>query len=336
MIQQITSPWHTPDWQNQLRAVIDDPLILAERLGLPTSTFLEMQQAHRLFALRVPYALLNRIRQGDINDPVLRQFLPLSEETSIVPGYTSDPLHEKAVNPAPGLLHKFDNRVLFTVTQACAVHCRYCFRREFNYQDNIPGKAGWQKALDYTASDTSIEEVILSGGDPLTLPDNYLGWLINKIAEIKHVTTLRIHTRLPIMIPQRITQDLLNVLTLNRFKVVIILHCNHANEINDDVMLACHLLHEQGITLLNQSVLLRGVNDCAQAHIDLNKKLFNCGVLPYYIHLLDKVSGTQHFDVPENEACKIMREINHALPGYLVPKLVREVPGALAKQVIAY
>ncbi len=336
MIQQNTSPWQTRDWQNELQALIEDPLELAEALDLPTNTFLDMQQANKLFALRLPASMLDRIERGNINDPVLKQFLPTGKETDIVRGYSSDPLQEKTVNPAPGLLHKFKNRVLLTVTQSCAVHCRYCFRRNFNYQDNNPGKAGWAKALNYILQDANIEEVILSGGDPLSLPDEYLSWLLSSIEKIKHVTTVRIHTRLPIIIPQRITNELLTTLTLNRLKIVMVLHCNHANEIDEEVMHACHLLHERGITLLNQCVLLKDVNDSAQAHIDLNKKIFDCGALPYYIHMLDKIAGAHHYDVSEAKAQQIMQDINKALPGYLVPKLVREVPGAGAKEMLSF
>jgi EF-P beta-lysylation protein EpmB len=336
MIQQITSPWQTQDWQEALRDIISDPVELAEALALPTDTFLQIQQAHKLFPLRIPVSIFNRIEGNNLNDPVLKQFLPQANETTIKQGFCSDPLNERAVNPASGLLHKFKNRVLLTVTQACAVHCRYCFRREFNYKENNPGKAGWTPALNYIVENTDIEEVILSGGDPLTVPDEYLEFLLERLSRIPHIKTLRIHTRLPVIIPQRITDTLLRVLTLNRLKIVMVLHCNHANEIDDNVLEACHLLREQGITLLNQAVLLKDINDSAQAHIALNKKLFDCGVLPYYLHLLDPVAGAHHFDVPENQAQQIMREINAALPGYLVPKLVREVPGSPAKQLISF
>lgn len=334
MIQQKTSPWQTLDWQKCLQDTLTTPETVAQAIDLPVDMVTSMQGGHLSFPIKIPRTLLNRIERGNPQDPVLRQFLPLAAELELKSGYSTDPLAEKKANPAPGLLHKFTHRVLLTVTQHCAVHCRYCFRRHFDYAANTPSRQNWQEALDYIAQNTQIEEVILSGGDPLSLPDAYLKEFIDRLAAISHVQTLRIHTRLPVMIPQRITESLLNTLTEHRLHTVMVLHCNHANELDENVALACELMKTRGIVLLNQAVLLRGVNDTVEAQRALNQTLFNIGVIPYYLHAFDPILGAHHFDVPDHEAMALMRVLRDRLPGYCVPRLVRELAGAGSKVLL--
>jgi len=275
------------------------------------------------------------MKKGDIHDPLLQQILPLGAELQEHPGFVKDPLNETAVNPISGLLHKYHGRVLLTVIGTCAINCRYCFRRSFPYHENNPGTAGWEKALEYIANDSSITEVIFSGGDPLVATDKYLFTLSQKIAAIPHVKTLRIHTRLPIVLPERITTDFIEWFTSSRLKPVLVVHCNHPQEINEEVAVRLHKLRDAKITLLNQAVLLKNINDKADILIKLSETLFEHGVLPYYLHLLDRTRGTAHFEVEEARAKQLIAKIMQKLPGYLVPKLVREIAGAPAKSPIA-
>ena len=281
--------------------------------------------------LRVPRGFVARMRRGDPHDPLLRQVLPLAEECLTAPGFAADPVGDDAAMTVPGVLHKYRGRVLLTATGACAVHCRYCFRRHFPYADANPAADRWQAALGYIAGDASISEVILSGGDPLTLSDRRLGELTDALATIPHVQRLRIHTRLPIVLPERVDDGLLAWLGNLRLPGVVVVHVNHANELDAAVKAALARLKDAGVQLLNQSVLLRGVNDSGDALAALSEALFACGVLPYYLHLLDKVQGAAHFDVPESIAQTIATDMRGRLPGYLVPRLVRELSGAPAK-----
>lgn len=319
-----------PHWQKALAEVITNPAELCELLQLDPAHFAN-EHAIADFALRVPRSFVARMQKGNLHDPLLKQILPLAQETQIMPGYSHDPLHEKSTNPIPGLLHKYHGRVLLLISGGCAINCRYCFRRHFAYQENIPQKSGWESALDYIAADKNISEVIYSGGDPLVAKDTILESLTKKIAKIPHVTLLRVHTRLPIVIPERITDELLHWLTSTRLSPVLVIHCNHANEINADVVNALQRLRKAGVTVLNQAVLLRSINDRADTLIALSQKLFAAGVLPYYLHLLDAVQGAAHFFVPTLEAKQLMGEVARKLPGYLVPKLVQEKFGVLAK-----
>jgi EF-P beta-lysylation protein EpmB len=321
-------------WQTSLRAAISDPLELLTRLGLETYFSERMREATRLFPLRVPRGFVERMRKGDIHDPLLRQVLPISEEFIEAPGYSSDPVGDLAANKIPGLLHKYQGRVLLTLTGTCAVNCRYCFRREFPYTENNPGTAGWQAALDYIAADPSITEVIFSGGDPLVLPDASLAKLVARLEAIPHLTTVRIHSRLPIVLPERITSDLIEWFSASRLKPVMVIHCNHPNEIDAHVTEAIARMRRAGITVLNQSVLLKGVNDTASVLISLSQRLFEISVLPYYVHLLDKVRGSAHFEVSEQEALSLQAELKAHLPGYLVPRFVREEAGASSKTLL--
>lgn len=314
-------------WQQILADLITDPKELLQLLELDPSEKQASITALSQFPLRAPRPFVARIRKGDWSDPLLLQIWPALAEQYDSPGFSLDPLDEMQNNPVPGLLHKYSGRVLLTVAPHCAIHCRYCFRRHFDYAANTPGRKQWQQALDYIRQDKTIEEVIYSGGDPLAASDNLLTWLTKEIADIPHVSTLRIHTRLPVMIPQRINQSLLDWLGNNRLQTVLVLHCNHAQEIDNQVLQSLNTLATNGVILLNQAVLLKGINDNSSILAELSKKLFSANVLPYYLHMLDPVKGVAHFDVEEVRAKQLMLELQRQLPGYLVPKLVREIPG---------
>ncbi|MGO3768966.1 MAG: EF-P beta-lysylation protein EpmB, partial [Vreelandella alkaliphila] len=286
---------------------------------------------HQLFEICVPDAYLTRIAPNDPNDPLLRQVLPVSDEAATPQGYVTDPLEEAEHQPVKGLIHKYANRVLLIASPNCAINCRYCFRRHFPYSDNSPSRAQWQEALDYLRIDTSLNEAILSGGDPLAANDRQLAWLVEQLENIPHLKRLRIHTRLPVVIPDRIDDALVGWLAATRLQKVMVLHINHANEIDQAVIDACTRLKQAGVTLLNQSVLLRGINDSVSALATLSERLFEAGVLPYYLHVVDPVQGAAHFDVPDEEAKALVKQLLEHLPGFLMPRLVREVPGNASK-----
>lgn len=314
-------------WQKLLAAVITEPAELLRLLELDESLLPAATAAAKLFPLRVPRGFVARMQKGDIDDPLLKQVLPLGIETIPTAGFTADPVGDLAANKMPGLLHKYQGRVLINPTGACAINCRYCFRRAFPYADNNPGSAGWAKVLDYIAADETIEEVIFSGGDPLVANDKLLADLINKIAEIKHVQRIRFHTRLPIVLPERITDEFIALFTGTRLQPIMMIHCNHSNEIDDTVITALKKLSDAKVMLYNQSVLLKGVNDNLSVLSALQKKLFALHVQPYYLNLLDKVEGSAHFEVPEAEAQALYKALQSTLSGYLVPQLVREEAG---------
>jgi L-lysine 2,3-aminomutase len=325
MIPLTDVAWQSLSWQEHLQNAVTDISTLVSLLGIPA------ESVQTPFPLLVPLPFLARMVHGDPDDPLLRQVLPVHAELEQTDGYSLDPLRELAQSPTDGMLHKYHGRVLVIASGACAINCRYCFRRHFPYQSFQPDTDAWQHIFDYVRRDPSITEVILSGGDPLVQTDRRLSWIAENIAAIPHVTTLRIHTRLPIVIPNRVCAALLDWLAATPLRVVIVLHANHARELDQSVADATAMLARSGVTLFNQSVLLRGVNDSARALIDLSQRLFTIGVLPYYLHLPDRVIGTRHFDVDDDKAHQIMREVAASLPGYLVPRLVREVPGATAK-----
>jgi EF-P beta-lysylation protein EpmB len=322
-------------WQKQLvesRISIGE---LLKQLNIPPQQRLKIlnnQQIPANFPLRATRSYLQRIAPGDINDPLLRQILPLTAELDLTPGFSNDPLNEANYNTLPGLLHKYPGRALLLITKACAIHCRYCFRRHFPYDDNLPSKTDWQPVFDYLAANTSISEVIFSGGDPLAANDQHLTWMSQQIAKLPHIKRLRIHTRLPIVLPSRVDDRLLNWLSNWPGQRIMVIHCNHPNELDDNVKHALAQLHQAGVTLLNQSVLLRGINDDAPTLMALSEKLFAMGVLPYYLHQLDEVQGAAHFAVEQSRALALIEEVSNGLSGFLVPKLVTEVPGKLAKQ----
>ena len=322
-------------WHAQLREVVTDPAELLGLLGLTPEDLGLARQACDSFPLRVPRAFVSRMRPGDPTDPLLRQVLASAEEMLVTPGYSKDPLAETGeANARPGIIHKYQGRALLLVTGSCAVNCRYCFRRHFPYEENRNSREQWHEALTYIAQDQSITEVILSGGDPLVATDGFLLELCEDIAGIAQVETLRIHTRLPIVLPARVTAGLRRAIASTRLRLVVVVHCNHPNEIDTEVANAMVDLRGWGATLLNQAVLLAGVNDSAQTQVELSEALHRAGVLPYYLHLLDPVQGAQHFEVDETVGIEIVRDMTAQLPGYLVPKLVREIPGEAAKSGI--
>ena len=304
--------------------MLRDPEELCDLLNLQGSDREEINAACSEFPLRIPRPYLARIKLGDLQDPLLLQALPQAAELTETVGYVSDPLDEAAFTPVPGLLHKYHGRVLVVLNGSCAIHCRYCFRRHFPYQEHQISADNWQQILQYIAADESINEVIFSGGDPLTSNDKILSKRCTDLAGIPHVKTLRLHTRLPIMIPQRINEGCVNWMCENRLQIVMVIHCNHAQELDTEVQAILGDLTKAGVVLLNQSVLLRGVNDSVEALEALSRRLFECGVIPYYLHLLDKVQGAAHFDVGEEEARWLRDELSKQVAGYLVPRFVRE------------
>ncbi len=322
---------HTPAWQQELAKAIQSPQELLELLELEREIPIASHAAAQRFPLRVPRGFVARMTKGDAHDPLLRQILPLDEEGRPAPGYTSDPLEELDAMPVPGLLHKYAGRVLLTLTGACGVHCRYCFRRHFPYSDANPAPDQWQQALDYIADRDDVHEVLLSGGDPLSLSDRRLGELVDSLDAIPHLRRLRIHTRMPVVLPERVDTALLNWLSASRLAKVLVIHANHANEIDAGVRTALADLRQADVTLFNQAVLLRGVNDRVRDQAALAETLFDSGVLPYYLHLLDRVQGAAHFEVTEPEARRLLRALQGCLPGYLVPRLAREEASAPSK-----
>ena len=318
-------------WQQELAAAIRDPAELISYLGLDSALLPAAIRAARDFPLLVPLAYARRMQPGDPRDPLLRQVLPLGEELEARPGYVSDPVGDLAAVRAPGVLGKYTGRTLLIATGACAIHCRYCFRREFPYGDQRAADAGWGRAVDEIRNDPGCREVILSGGDPLVLGERRLGALTVALGGIPQLRRLRLHTRLPVVLPSRVNDALLAWLREVPLQVVLVLHANHPREIDDGVREALARLRRSGVTLLNQAVLLRGVNDDTDTLCELSEALFDAGALPYYLHLLDRVGGTAHFDVAESRATALVAAAAARLPGYLVPRLVRENPGAPSK-----
>ncbi|MFD0709984.1 EF-P beta-lysylation protein EpmB [Photorhabdus akhurstii] len=319
------------DWLKQLTDVITDPDELLQLLSLDEHpTLSKGSDARRLFPLRVPRAFVARMQVNDPDDPLLLQVITTPEEFTLTPGFSTDPLDEQR-SAVPGLLHKYRNRALLLVKGGCAVNCRYCFRRHFPYEDNKGNKRNWQQALDYIQQHPELDEIIFSGGDPLMAKDHELDWLINNLEKISHIKRLRIHTRLPVVIPARITTTLCDRLAQSRLQVLMVTHINHANEIDQSLRNSMMLLKQAGITLLNQSVLLRGVNNHSDTLADLSNALFDAGILPYYIHVLDKVQGAAHFMVSDEEARELIRELLTKISGYLVPRLAREIGGEPSK-----
>ena len=321
-----------PDrWQQLWREAIRDPAQLLDLLGLPELAGRVSATAAAQFALRVPQGFVARMRHGDPDDPLLRQVLPLDDEDRPVPGFGLDAVGDLAARGGAGVLHKYEGRALLVATGSCAVHCRYCFRRHFPYGEETAAAGQWRESLDYLAADPSITEVLLSGGDPLSLSTAKLAEFTDGLARLPHVRRLRLHTRLPVVLPERVDAELLAWLSRLPQKVVVVIHANHANEIDAPVAAAVAALRGTGALVLNQAVLLRGVNDSVAALADLSERLFEAGVLPYYLHLLDRVAGSAHFEVPADEARQLHEALSAGLPGYLVPRLVREVAGAPAK-----
>lgn len=317
-----------PDWRRALREAIRDPVTLYRRIGLDPSTLPAAFRSADSFPLLVPESFLARMTPGDPTDPLLRQVLPVEAETRNTAGFSVDPVGDLSARRAPGLLHKYAGRALLVVTGACAVHCRYCFRRHYPYTDEPGSVDAFQPALETVAQDRSIHEIILSGGDPLSRPDAWLQELVRHLAAIPHLNTLRIHTRYPVVLPERVGPPMLEWLCGTRLDPVVVLHANHAAELTGDCLAAIAQLRDAQVSLLNQSVLLAGVNDDADALEALSRRLFAVGVLPYYLHQLDPVAGAAHFQVEDERGCQLLAELRKRLPGYLVPRFVREVEGA--------
>lgn len=326
-----STPAPGAEWRAEMAASFSRVEDLLNHLELPFACLEPGRAAATRFPFRVTRAYAARMAKGDAADPLLRQVLPLADELWEAPGFLSDPVGDRQALAAPGVLHKYHGRALLIVTGACAIHCRYCFRREFPYAEGQLHHSRESEALAYIAADTSLSEVILSGGDPLVLGDERLAELVRTIAAIPHVKRLRLHSRLPIVLPARITPQLATLLTATRLSSVLVIHANHANEFDAEVSQALDRLRRAGVILLNQSVLLQGVNDSVDALVHLSETLFEHGVLPYYLHLLDKARGTAHFDLPEAAAVALHEALRRRLPGYLVPRLVREVAGEAYK-----
>ena len=331
MIHGSLAPVESVSWQSLLARSITDPRQLLRRLQLDPALLDGAIAASADFPLRVPEPYLQRMQPGNPDDPLLRQILPLGEELLEHPGFIMDPLGEEQSNARPGIIHKYHGRLLLIVSGGCAVNCRYCFRRHFPYGDNNLSTEEWQQALDYIRQDQSISEVIYSGGDPLAATDRRLAWLTREIAAIPHVRRLRVHTRLPVVIPQRVTGELIDALCDTRLPVSMVLHCNHANEIDQQLGDAAQRLRQAGVMLLNQAVLLKGVNDSIEDLISLSETLGDHGIMPYYLHVLDHVKGAQHFHVDDRAARELVAEMVARLPGFLVPRLVREIAGERSK-----
>jgi EF-P beta-lysylation protein EpmB len=341
MIQPAQAPVETrvhneePRWQKILAGAVTTPGKLCERLALPESLIAGMEPGHRHFPIRVPEPYLSRIEPGNPRDPLLRQVMPEPAESEPAPGYVTDPLSEFADASASadgGLIHKYQSRALLVVTGACAINCRYCFRRHFPYGDHQLGGSGWEHPLAQLAADERINEVIFSGGDPLATNDRVLGRLAGEVERIPHIKRLRLHTRLPVVIPQRVDSKLLAWLGNTRLQTILVVHVNHPAEIDGDVKEAMEQLKNSGVLLLNQTVLLRGINDDAYTLERLSEALFDAGVLPYYLHAFDPVAGAAHYDPGDERARELARELLTRLPGFLVPRLVREIPGEGSKR----
>lgn len=318
-------------WQRELAAAFTGPDKLLGYLGLGETFDEEMLVAARDFSLRVPRSFADRMRHGDANDPLLRQVLPLGEELRTVSGYTLDPVGDRAAHKGPALLRKYHGRALVMATGSCAVHCRYCFRRHFPYDKQSVRDSLLCNLLDELRSDESVQEVIISGGDPLSLGDSRLATLLNGIRPIRQVKRLRVHTRLPVILPSRVTPGLIQLLVSVQVPTVVVLHVNHPREINAEVRQSLDAMRSAGISLLNQAVLLRGVNDDIDTLCELSETCFDAGILPYYLHQLDAVAGAAHFAVSDEHARDMARRLRARLPGYLVPRLVREIAGAESK-----
>lgn len=318
-----------------MKTAIRDPAELCRRLELDASWIEPARRAAELFPLFAPRDFVDRMKPGDPRDPLLLQVLPLGAELESSPGFSNDPVGDRAALAAPGLLQKYSGRALLITTGACAVHCRYCFRRHYPYHETPKSLTAWEPALAAIAADTSLHEVILSGGDPLTLNDSVLADLSRRLGAVPHLRRLRVHTRLPLMIPARVTESLRAWLTGSRLAPILVLHANHAAELSGEAAGAVSRLADAGVMLLNQSVLLRGINDDAETLVELSERLIDLRVIPYYLHQLDRVQGARHFEVDVERGKSLMRELRARLPGYAVPRYVIELPGEISKRPLA-
>ncbi|MGL4512302.1 MAG: EF-P beta-lysylation protein EpmB [Lacipirellulaceae bacterium] len=320
-----------PTWKRHLREAVRTPAELCDLLGLPESVRDAAERASRGFPLLVPRPFVARMRPGDATDPLLRQVLPIGDELVESPGFRSDPVGDLAAQLTPGVLQKYAGRVLLVTTGACAVHCRYCFRRHFPYSAAPKGIAAWEPAVKRIEADPTIDEAILSGGDPLSLVDGALAGLVERLERVPHLRRLRVHTRLPIVIPERVTDALVATLGGSRLTPVVVLHSNHPQELDASVAAATAKLSAARVLLLNQAVLLRGVNDSVETLAELSRRLIDLRVTPYYLHRLDRVAGAHHFATPDGLGETLVAALRELLPGYAVPRYVAEVEGAPSK-----
>ncbi|TWI11904.1 EF-P beta-lysylation protein EpmB [Lysobacter ruishenii] len=325
-------PFTPPGWQQLWRDAVRDPRELLTLLGLEDQVPDLSVDAAAQFPLRVPRGFVARMRHGDPGDPLLRQVLPLDAEMRPMPGFSLDAVGDGAAKAGDGVIRKYNGRALLVTTGSCAINCRYCFRRHFPYAEETAAAGGWQGAIDLIRADASLHEVILSGGDPWSLATHKLAELTDALATVPHVRRLRIHTRLPVVLPQRVDEALLAWLDALPWPVTVVLHANHANEFDGQVDAALGHLRATGAHLLNQAVLLRGVNDSVDALADLSERGMAAGVLPYYLHQLDRVQGAAHFEVDDDRARALHAGLAKRLSGYLVPRLVREVAGDPGKR----
>lgn len=331
MIPRTDSLWQTSGWQQALRDCITCPKELFDYLELDPALLPAAEKAARQFGLRVPRSFAALMEKGNLADPLLRQVLPTGEELQVAEGYSRDPVGDLAATTQPGLLHKYHGRALLITTGACAVNCRFCFRRHFPYGESSALESHWDGIIRHLSQTHEIQELILSGGDPLMLSDDRLLALMQALETLPHLKRLRIHSRLPIVLPQRVCDQLLGWIAASRLKIILVVHCNHPNEIGTAAQQALGHLSMPNVTLLNQSVLLKRVNDDPDTLIRLSEALFELGVLPYYLHLLDRVQGAAHFAVSPDNISLLEQTLRTRLPGYLVPRLVREEAGAPAK-----
>ncbi|WP_303290571.1 EF-P beta-lysylation protein EpmB [Marinobacter sp. SS5-14b] len=329
------APAEGQSWQQILSNSVCRPEQLLERLGLPVETWLEgAKGGHKQFPVRVPEPFIQRMEPGNPEDPLLRQVMPFADESLEQPGFIRDPLEETTAFQTPGLIRKYKSRALLMVTGQCAINCRYCFRRHFPYDDHRLSPNDRREVITALSASPEINEVILSGGDPLSVNDRLLAQWAEMLDTVPHLRRLRIHTRLPVVIPQRVCNDLLAWLNRSRLQKVVVVHVNHPAEIDSPTRQALKRLKDAGVTLLNQSVILKGVNDSSATLSLLSETLFEAGVLPYYLHAFDPVAGAHHFNVSDSRAAEIVGEMLEHLPGFLVPRLVREVPGQASKTPI--
>jgi EF-P beta-lysylation protein EpmB len=326
---------HSDDWRTQLRKAYRSPAQLLAALNFSSQDIVTMTSHEQGFSTLVPQAFVQKMRKQDPQDPLLLQVLPQQAEAITHPEFNTDPLQEASFNPQPGVVHKYKGRALLITASHCAINCRYCFRRHYPYGEQRRARSEWQQSLSYIDNNTDIEEIILSGGDPLALTDGQLFEIISAIEAITHIKRLRIHSRLPIVLPARITQDLCERLASSRLDCVMVVHANHANELGEDVAQACDLLRQHKVQLLNQSVLLAQVNDSLEALKALSERLFEVSILPYYLHLPDHVAGTTHFFVSLERGQTLVAQMQATMSGYLVPKLACEEPGKTSKTVYA-
>lgn len=304
-----------------------EPQPLLQALGVAIPAERLSREAANGFAMRVTASYARQMRPGDADDPLLRQVLPLAEELLSPPGFSEDPVGDGCARQLPGLLQKYPGRALLLVTAACPLHCRYCFRRAYPYAgDRLTGER-LEAILAQLRGDPTLHELILSGGDPLMVEDQRLAALLERLATLPQLRRVRIHSRVPVALPERITPQLCSLLAGYRLPLVLVLHCNHPRELSPEVAEGLAALRRAGVSLLNQAVLLRGVNADQTTLCELSERLFACGVLPYYLHLLDRVTGSAHFAVSAEQGRELIARLRHVLPGYLVPRLVREVAG---------